>query len=223
LSPFPPPVMTPLVRADSPGLAPSLKAPLCGPHRRSVNSLVGVHLSFTPWNHSVISIQCCDSKEVYPWSFIWLKYIFPVFGSRPGFLAHSSPSPWNFLCNMINGNMFFSDMWSFVLGLWNLFRDIEMKWVAGYACVCVCVCLSLFSCVWLFATLWTVALPAPLFMGFSKQEHWCGLLSPLPRDLPDPGIKPEPLTSPALAGRFFTTSATWGALFYSQQAPFHGN
>ena len=30
-------------------------------------------------------------------------------------------------------------------------------------------------------------------------------------DLPDPGIEPESLMSPALAGRFFTTSATWEA------------
>jgi len=29
------------------------------------------------------------------------------------------------------------------------------------------------------------------------------------RDIPDPGIKPEPLMSPALACRFFTTSAMW--------------
>ena len=28
-------------------------------------------------------------------------------------------------------------------------------------------------------------------------------------DLPNPGIKPVSLTSPALAGRFFTSSATW--------------
>ncbi|KAB0384737.1 hypothetical protein FD755_006654 [Muntiacus reevesi] len=33
------------------------------------------------------------------------------------------------------------------------------------------------------------------------------LLSPTPRDLPNPGIKPESLASPALAGRFFTTTA----------------
>ena len=32
---------------------------------------------------------------------------------------------------------------------------------------------------------------------------------PPPGDLPDPGIKPASLMSPALAGGFFTTSATW--------------
>ena len=30
------------------------------------------------------------------------------------------------------------------------------------------------SCVWLFATPWTAAHPAPLSMGFSRQEHWSG-------------------------------------------------
>ena len=46
-----------------------------------------------------------------------------------------------------------------------------------------------------FATLWTVAHLAPLFMGFSRKEYWSGLPFPSPEDLPDPGIKPG---SPAL-------------------------
>ena len=37
------------------------------------------------------------------------------------------------------------------------------------------------------------------------QEHWSGLPFPLPVSLPDQGIKPESLKSPALAGWFFTT------------------
>ena len=36
---------------------------------------------------------------------------------------------------------------------------------------------------------------------------------PPPEDLPDPGIKPVSLASPALGGGFFTTSATWESLF----------
>ena len=55
--------------------------------------------------------------------------------------------------------------------------------------------LSRFSHVQLFVTLWTVARQAPLSMEFSRQEYWSGLPRPLPRDLPDPGIK---LASPAL-------------------------
>ena len=68
------------------------------------------------------------------------------------------------------------------------------------------------SYVQLFATLWTVAHQIPLSMGFSRQEYWSGLLCPPQQDLPNPGIGPLSLTSPALAGGFFTTSATWGAL-----------
>ena len=56
----------------------------------------------------------------------------------------------------------------------------------------------------LFATLWTVALQAPLCMGV-----WSGLPFPSPRDLLNPGSEPTSLMSPALAGGFFTTSATW--------------
>ena len=56
-----------------------------------------------------------------------------------------------------------------------------------------------------------VAHQVPLSMGFSRQEYWSGLPCPPPGDLPNPGIKLESLTSPALAGRFFNTSATWKA------------
>ena len=48
-------------------------------------------------------------------------------------------------------------------------------------------------------------------MGFSRQEYWNGLPCPPPGNLPDPGIKLPSLMSPALAGGFFTTSATWEA------------
>ena len=65
-------------------------------------------------------------------------------------------------------------------------------------------CLTRFSCVWLFATLWTIACQVPLSMGFSRQEYRSGL--PPPGNLSDPGVKPVSLASPALAGRFFTTS-----------------
>ena len=65
-----------------------------------------------------------------------------------------------------------------------------------------------FSRVRLFTTLWTVARQAPLSMGFSKQEYWNGLSFLPPGDLPNPGTEPASLMSPALAGEFFTTSAT---------------
>ena len=36
-------------------------------------------------------------------------------------------------------------------------------------------CACVLSCVWLFATSWTVAHQAPLSLGFARQEYWSGL------------------------------------------------
>ena len=80
--------------------------------------------------------------------------------------------------------------------------DIEYT----YACV-----LSRFSRVQLFVTLSTAASQAPLSMGFSRQEHWSGLPSLPPGNLPNPGIEPASLMSPTMAGGFFTASVTWEA------------
>ena len=73
-------------------------------------------------------------------------------------------------------------------------------------CVCVCMCVQLLSCVQLFATPWTAALQAPLFMEFSRQEYWNRLLAPIPGDLSDSGMEPTSFVSPVLAGGFFTTA-----------------
>ena len=77
--------------------------------------------------------------------------------------------------------------------------------------------LGMFAClptkslqhVQLFGTLWTIAHQAPLFMGFTRQEYWSGFPCPPPVDFPNLGIEPTSLMSPALAGRFFTTSTFW--------------
>ena len=53
---------------------------------------------------------------------------------------------------------------------------------------------------------WTVVCQALLYMEFSRQEHWSKLPFPMQGDLPDPGVEPVTLASPALAGGFFTTS-----------------
>ena len=57
-------------------------------------------------------------------------------------------------------------------------------------------------------TPWAVAHQVPLSMGLSREEYLSGLLCPPPGDLPDPGFEPASLVSPALAGGFFTSSAT---------------
>ena len=77
-----------------------------------------------------------------------------------------------------------------------------------YACM-----LSCFSHVQFCETLWTVACQAPLSVGFSRQEYWSGLPLPPPGDLPNPGVEPMSLMSPALAGRFLTTLAPLANIF----------
>ena len=69
-------------------------------------------------------------------------------------------------------------------------------------------CAQSLSRVQLFETPWTVAHQVLLSMELSRQEYWSGLPFPTPGDLPNPGIEPTSLVSPALAGGFFTTSAT---------------
>ena len=62
----------------------------------------------------------------------------------------------------------------------------------------------------------TVAHQAPLSMGFSRQEYWSGLPCPPPGDPPHPGMD---RVSPALAGGFFTASATWEAQWETSALP----
>ena len=77
-----------------------------------------------------------------------------------------------------------------------------------YACM-----LNHFSRVQLLRTPWTVACQVPLSMRFSRQEYWRGLSFPPPGDLPHLEIEPVSLMSPALAGVFFTSIATWEAKY----------
>ena len=76
--------------------------------------------------------------------------------------------------------------------------------------------LSCFSHVRLSVTPWTVAHQLLCTWRFSRQEYWSGLPCPPPGDLLNPEIEPVSLTSPTLAGRFFTSSATWEALSQQQ-------
>ena len=100
-------------------------------------------------------------------------------------------------CNQINSFLIKSPG-SFLPFCFSSFRMVN-------ECTCM---LRRFSRVRLCVTPWTVALQALLSMGFSRQEYWSGLQCSPPGGLPDPGIKPAPLRSPELAGRFLTASAT---------------
>ena len=98
--------------------------------------------------------------------------------------------------------IFVSQIWSKIRILLPKNNKNKIRVVLSSKCMHAGCC---FSCVWFFVNLWTVARQAPLSMGFSRQEHWSGLPCPPPGGLPDPGIEPTSVSSPALADRFFTT------------------
>ena len=85
-----------------------------------------------------------------------------------------------------------------------------MKYISIYTYMCMCM-FSRFSCVPLFVTLWTVAFQAPLSMGFSRRDYWCGLPYLPPGDLPDLGMEPMSACISCISGRFFAHWTTWEA------------
>ena len=86
-----------------------------------------------------------------------------------------------------------------------------------YHCLSICVlcCAQMLTCVQPLVIPWTVALQAPLSLGFFWKEYWSGLPFLSLGHLPDPGIKHTFLASSSLAGRFVTPSTTWEALYLS--------
>ena len=150
-------------------------------------------LKFTVQNHNYIAPT-------------YLLYISVLVLSLPLVSGKSGLIKWDWNCSLLfNFLKEFKEHWH-----WFLFKCL----VEFGACLVEFKCLvdwSHFSCVQLFATIWTMAHQAPLSMRFSRHEYWNGLLWPPPGNLPNPGIKLRSLSSPALAAGFFTTSTTWEA------------
>ena len=131
----------------------------------------------------------------------WLDLL-AVQGTRKSLLQHHSSKASILWCSA-----FFTVQLSHPYMTTGKFQNILVWWVYSNWRVCTCM-LSRFSCVWLCATLWTVAHQAPLCMGFSRQECWSGLPYPLPGYLPNPGIEHVSLLSPAITGK----PSNWGVL-----------
>ena len=170
---------------------------------------------------------------------VWLLLLSIMFSRFIHVATCISPS---FLFLWLNNNLFHIHWNGYTLKKWKMARmwkklepsyitSGNIKWCSHYgkvkqflnklkialpcdpAILLLCV-LSCFSHVWVFAILQTAACQASLSMGFSRQEYWNRLPCPPPGDLPDPGIESTSLMSPALAGRFFSTSTTWELFFF---------
>ena len=86
----------------------------------------------------------------------------------------------------------------------NFGRDTDLQ-----STVCACV-LSRFSCVRLCDPVDSSPQGSSV-RGILQARILEWVAMPPPGDLPDPGVEPVSLVSPALTGRFFTTSTTWEA------------
>ena len=60
--------------------------------------------------------------------------------------------------------------------IWELWHSLNTWLVLSHIFAPELCCADALSCGWLFATPWTVALQVPLFMEFSRQDYWSGLL-----------------------------------------------
>ena len=88
--------------------------------------------------------------------------------------------------------------------LTNMFQEVTEN-----ICVCVYVCSVAQPCLSLCNSMDCSPPGSSVHgtVGFSKQEYWSKLPFPPPEDLPNLGMEAASLVSPALSGRFFTTSA----------------
>ena len=73
------------------------------------------------------------------------------------------------------------------------FTTVTFSFPPLYIHVYICINIGGHAKSQLLETAWTVALQAPLSMGFFRQEYESGLLCPPPGNLPDPGIEPMSL------------------------------
>ena len=94
------------------------------------------------------------------------------------------------------------ETWDFKMKIQTLKSLLRLKKTHRYWYILSLECM--FSRVRLFTTPWTIACQS-LSVWCSRQEYWRGLPFPPPVYPLDPGIKPVPPASPALAVWFFPT------------------
>ena len=158
----------------------------------SYKSTTGIKIKWLVFN-AVLSFCCCSSPGSYQSSLNGPSRLSQGLATRdalrPGYAAVLSSS-----------QQHLASMYLFATVLINCsFSQVLHEVLTGLRLCLVSLALSYYSVrkkvkslshVWLFATPWTVALQAPLSLGFSRREYWSVLPFPSPEHLPDPGIEP---------------------------------
>ena len=196
-------------------------------HRLPVNSASSrgewsafrIDWSYLP-DDSLTTKKHCFTSELWGKHLLVRINMWPVFKLRTTlFTIHSSPSlweegmvlmPWSTWNSSFSALCMMHALCIYVFSEILLSKVLTTNSLSSFACACM---LSRLSRIRLFVTPWTLTCQAPLSMGFSRQEYWSGLLWPPSGDLSDSGSEPVSPTSPALAGEFFTSWATWEVLY----------
>ena len=119
----------------------------------------------------------------------FLTYLLSLF-----YLPFFHLAPWDRLSNSLVAPKTFFFFFLFQYHLWGKLKwrqtsitqvCVHMCWFISSICMCAQSIQSFQSIQSDFSTLWTVALQAPLSMGFFRQEYWNGLPCPPPGDLLD--------------------------------------
>ena len=136
------------------------------PHWETVGLFLKVTLIIWPSYSTPFIVSKRNEEYVYPKTCTWVhmsvyrSYMHNIKSKTKLKLTKMSVSKWINKCVLI-----YSTKYNEILIVW------------------------LLSHVHLFVTLWTIALEAPLSMGFYWQEHWSGLPCPPPGDFLHPGIE----------------------------------
>ena len=138
-------------------------------------------------SHNMTSVIFIDVQD-----FFVIVFILDDFSETLRYILLCLPPYWEFLfeCSL-NSSVLNFPKWNNVFLLVVPWSN-QLSLPTSFATFCTNSSLSLVAklCPTL-VTLWTAACRAPLYMGFSRQEHWSALQFTSPGDLPDPGIKPR--------------------------------
>ena len=128
-------------------------------------SLSSLYVMSNSCNHMDLSLPGSSVHGILQAILKWIAISFSRESSQPRDRTPVSCTAERFFTNWATGGPIFHE------------PQIQQASLHASLCVCVCVCVCVYmfvcmlSCVWLFATPWTIAHQAPLTMEFSRQKY----------------------------------------------------